>query len=158
MAERGRPSEYKEEYIDKVDEYLDEHSDKDRQLIRQLNAEKGYEMYDNRLVVKLPTIEGFARYIGVNKSSLYEWEKIYEDFSNALDLIRIEQKERLINMGLSGDYNPTIAKLMLSANHNMREKSDVTSNDKELPTPILSLKNVHTNDSNEEDSGTEQED
>lgn len=105
----GRPTEYKEEYISKVDEYLELHQDTD--LLTKVK-------------VRLPTIEGFARFIDVNKTSLYEWEKIHDEFSNALDKIRIEQQERLINSGLSGDYNSTIAKLILSSNHGMREKTD----------------------------------
>lgn len=125
----GRPSEYREEYIQKVGEYLESHQDEEVQVVKQANQGRGYEMYDNKLKVRLPTIEGFARYINVNKTSLYEWEKIHPEFSNALDNIRIEQQERLINQGLSGEYNSTIAKLILSSNHGMREKSetDLTS-------------------------------
>lgn len=122
---RGRPSEYKEEYIAKVDEYLAANIDEEVQIVKQANSEKGYQMFDNKLKVKLPTIEGFAVFIDVNKTSLYEWEKKHDDFSNALNKIRVEQKKRLLNMGLSGDYNPTIAKLVLSANHGMSEKSEI---------------------------------
>lgn len=130
MAEEtkmGRPTEYKEVYISKVDEYLKIHQDEEKQVVKQ-SSEK-YEMFDNKLKVKLPTIEGFALFIGVNKTSLYEWEKKHEQFSNALEKIRQEQQQRLINNGLSGDYNPTIAKLILSSNHGMREKTetDLTS-------------------------------
>jgi DNA-binding transcriptional regulator YiaG len=126
----GRPNEFKEEYITKVDEYLESRQDEEVQVVKQ-SSEK-YEMFDNKLKVKLPTIEGFARYINVNKTSLYEWEKQNEMFSNALDKIRIEQQERLINAGLSGDYNSTIAKLILSSNHGMRERGDVTSDGKAI--------------------------
>lgn len=108
-----------------VDDYIDSRQDEEVQVVRQSNSEKGYEMYDHKLKVRLPTIEGFARFIGVNKTSLYEWEKKFPDFSNALDKIRIEQKERLLNYGLSGDYNSTIAKLVLSANHGMNEKTEL---------------------------------
>lgn len=141
----ARPTKFKEEYIEKVADYLAEHLDEEVQVVKQANTEKGYEMYDNKLKVRLPTIEGFARYIGVNKTTLYEWEKVNEEFSNALEDIRVEQQERLINSGLSGEYNPTIAKLILSANHGMREKQDVTTDGKELPTPLLS--NVRNNNS-----------
>lgn len=114
----GRPSEYKPEYEQRVDDYLDENQD---------------EILENgKIDVRLPTIEGFARSLGVNKTSLYEWEKKHPKFSNALDKIRVEQQERLLNRGLSGDYNSTIAKLVLSANHGMREKSDMTTDDKPL--------------------------
>jgi len=128
----GRPTEYKEEYIDKVDEYLKLNVDEEVQVVKQANTEKGYEMYDNKLKVRLPTIEGFAKFIGVNKTSLYEWEKVNQEFSNALGKIRTEQQQRLINMGLSGDYNSTIAKLILSSNHGMSERTDITSKGEQL--------------------------
>ncbi len=40
--------------------------------------------------------------------------------------------QRLIDMGLSGVYNSTIAKLILSSNHGMRERLDKTSDDKPI--------------------------
>lgn len=115
MSTLGRPTKYKDEYVDQAEVYLMECED--------TLTERG------KLQVKLPTVEGFARFLGVNKTSLYEWEKKHDIFSNALDKIRIEQQQRLINMGLSGDYNPTIAKLVLSSNHGMSEKTetDLTS-------------------------------
>lgn len=116
----GRPTEYKEEYVGAVDHYLTQCED--------VLTERG------KLQVKLPTIEGFSLYLGVSKKSLYNWREEHEDFLHALEKIEKEQKERLLNMGLSGDYNATIAKLVLSANHNMREKSetDVTSGGEKL--------------------------
>jgi hypothetical protein len=42
-----------------------------------------------------------------------------------LKKIKDIQRERLLYNGLSGDYNSTIAKLVLSANHGMSEKSEV---------------------------------
>lgn len=126
----GRPQEYKEKYISRVDEYLELNQDEEIQVVKQ-SSEK-YEVFDNKLKVKLPTIEGFALFIGVSKRVLYEWEKIYPEFMHALDKIRTEQHNRLVNSGLSGDYNSTIAKLMLSSNHGMREKSDMTTNDKDI--------------------------
>lgn len=131
----GRPTEYKEEYIAKVDEYLELHNDEEIRVVKQ-SSEK-YEMFDNKLKVNLPTIEGFALFIGVNKTSLYEWEKKNPAFSNALDKIRTEQHNRLINNGLSGDYNSTIAKLILSSNHGYKERNDQTTNDKEIPQQVL---------------------
>lgn len=121
----GRPSKFDEKFIKSVDDYLKENTDEIVQVIKQANTEKGYEMYENKLKVKLPTVEGFALYIGVNKTTLYEWEQNHPEFSNALDKIREEQRARLLNSGLSGDYNATIAKLVLAANHGMSDKQDI---------------------------------
>lgn len=123
----GRPTKYTtdKEMCAMVDEYLSECKDEEYQLTRT-EGEKS-TTYDNKIRVKLPTIEGFALWLGVHKDTLYEWKKLHQKFSDALDRIIQEQKERLINNGLSGDYQPVIAKLMLSSNHGMREKSDVTT-------------------------------
>jgi len=125
MGEMGRPSEYKEEYIGKVDEYLAENQDEDEQKVKQDNVSKGYIMYDNKLKVKLPTIEGFALYIDVSKRVLYEWRDKHKDFMHSLEKIVVEQKKRLLNSGLAGDYNSTIAKLILSSNHGMSDSKKI---------------------------------
>lgn len=130
MAERGRPKEYKEEYVDKVDEYLEVCQDEEDEFHRT-RGEKS-DSYDRIIKAKLPTIEGFARFIDVAVSTLYLWKEEYSDFSEALEKIMVEQRERLINKGVSGEYNSTIAKLILSANHGMRDSTDVTTGGKPI--------------------------
>lgn len=138
MAKIGAPKENENAakfdpiYIEKVDKYLKTRKDRNKKFLKQKNNEKGYLMYETRLQVKLPSIEGFASYIGVARKTLYNWEKNYPEFAEALDKIRSEQKERLVNSGLAGDYNPTIAKLILSSNHGMKERVDATTDDKPL--------------------------
>lgn len=137
----GRPTKYKKEYIEAVDEYLAENID-------------SYE--ENRFNVNLPTIEGFAVYIGVNKSSLYEWSETHDEFSNSLEKILHEQQKRLINSGLSGQYNSTIAKLILSSNHGMSEKNEIdhTSKGKQINGVSVILSKAYGNDSDEDGGET----
>lgn len=130
--ERGRPSKYDSSFIDEVQKYLDEAQDRTDKEVESENEMTGRTRYQRVWTVNLPTVEGFARRIGVNKTTLYEWAQVDEDFSNALGLILTEQKTRLINKGLSNDYNPTITKLILSSNHGMSEKSEVELRDKRL--------------------------
>jgi len=124
----GRPNEFKEEYIEKVDEYLKANQDEKINVVKQKSngQGKGYEIYDTKLKVSLPTVEGFALYLNVSKRSLYTWSEENPKFLHALDKIRTEQKKRLLDNGLSGDYNSTIAKLVLSSNHGMSEKREIT--------------------------------
>jgi hypothetical protein len=129
---RGRPDEFKKEYIEKVDEYLETQQDEEFDIVK--SSGKGGETYERKIKVRLPTVEGFALFLDVSKRVLYDWEKKHPSFLHALNKIRTEQKKRLVNMGLSGDYNPTIAKLILSSNHDMREGSDITTGGDKLTT------------------------
>lgn len=148
MAKEGRPTKYLPTFIKTVDKYLKETQDVYTEFHKiRSNSDKSADGYDRLVEVKLPTVEDFASYINVSKNTLYEWAKLYPEFQDALEKIVLEQRKRLERGGLSGDYNSTIAKLILSANHGLREKSDVTSDGKALPTPILG--NVSKNDSNE---------
>ena len=121
----GRPTEYDPGYIEKVDEYLKKCRDR-RRLFHKVRGEKS-DSYEEIIKVKLPSIEDFADYLGVARKSLYNWREEHEDFAFALEKIDNEQRRRLINEGLAGAYSPVIAKLMLSANHGMREGIDATS-------------------------------
>ena len=146
----GRPTKYKNSFVGSVDKYLETCEDE------EVTFQKGYGATDSfqRIVkVKLPTREGFCRFINIGTSTMDVWEDKYPEFRDALRKIDTLQKERLISKGLSGDYNSTIAKLMLSSNHNMIEKksTDHTTNGKDLPTPILNG-TIYNNDSNEESS------
>ena len=164
MAKVGRPTKYDEKYIKKVNDYLELNQDEDKQLL-QLSSEKGYEKYENKLEVKLPTLGGFASFIETPERCIYDWRNAGDnylklsqeekdklpnetkelresqaEFSQSLQIIVKEQEKRLINKGLSGDYNPTIAKLILSSNHGMREKSDVTSDNKPIESNTIIFK------------------
>lgn len=145
----GRPTEYKEEYVDKVDEYLLLCTDEVEEY-HKTRGEKS-DTYERLVNVKLPKIEGFAQFLDVDKTSLYEWEKKHKTFSHALNKIRTAQHNRLVDNGLAGVYSPVITKLMLSNNHGYKEKADVTTNNKDLPQPIL-LNAFPNNDSNTEGS------
>lgn len=149
----GRPSEFKENYIDKVDDYLELCEDIEYDWTRSDGVKS--TSYEHRIKVKLPTIEGFAIFLGVSKKSLYNWAESYPQFLHALEKIEVEQKNRLIEKGLSGDYNPTIAKLILSANHGMREKTDVTTDNKPINIsfdPVFNATTRETEEGNTESS------
>lgn len=127
----GRPTEYSEEILLKSREYLESCVDEQKQLVKQSNEEKGYEMYENKLKVNLPTIEGLALYLKVSVKTLYNWEENHEEFLQVMGELRQKQASSLINNGLSGDYNPTIAKVLLTK-HGYIDKQDVTSDGKAI--------------------------
>lgn len=137
----GRSTDYDPVFfIDKLDEYLDTRKD-----TADPKSKNGYR-------VQLPTIEGFAYFLGVTRKTLYnwadakievakdKWEIAHPEVEEALDTIKQEQLQRLIDEGLGGNYNPAITKLLLSHNHQIKEetisevKSEVTNkfDDKQL--------------------------
>ena len=127
MAKVGRPTDYEPKFCRKVDVYIGENQD----IWTEFHKTRGIksDSYDRVVEVKLPSRDGFAKYLGVVRQTLDNWSKEHEEFLDALERIDTEQKLRLQNEGLSGNYNPTISKLLLSANHGVIEKSetDVTS-------------------------------
>lgn len=137
----ARPTKYKKEYCKKVEDYLKTCEDVyEKVLVKDDNSyENGIETVNTRTIfnVNLPTIEGFALFLKVPVRCLYDWREKHEAFSQSLARIVAEQKNKLISTGLSGRYNPIIAKLILSSNHDMREKADMTTNGKDLPVPLL---------------------
>lgn len=68
-----------------------------------------------------PTVCGLACYLGVSKRSIYNLSTRSDQFLHTLDAIQAKQETLLIKNGLSGDFNSTIAKLMLS-NHGHSDK------------------------------------
>ncbi len=81
--------------------------------------------------VNLPTIEGLAFELGLNKDTIYSWRKEHPEFSDLIDDLLAKQARELVNKGLSGNYNPTIAKVLLTK-HGYREGLDTTSNEKTI--------------------------
>lgn len=102
----GRPTKYDPKFVDEVDKYL---------------ATTGLEFKT------LPTMQGFALWIGVDDETLIEWANKYKDFSATLKRLKSLQAQQLVNDGMYSRANPLITKLLLMNNHGMRERTDTTS-------------------------------
>lgn len=119
----GRPSELSKEVLAKCEDYL-----------RQ--AQDSFDTQTNKPVVNLPSLEGLALYLGVSRKTLYNWKEygekedatdIQKQFLYIFERLLASQSNRLLNNGLSGVYNPTITKLLLSK-HGYVEKQEVDQN------------------------------
>lgn len=122
----GRPTDYKPIFCKKVSQYLKTCVDEDYKLITTDGAQS--TSYKHKIRVHLPSLDGFCKFLNVSRNSLYRWREEHKEFRDATEAIIIEQKKRLIERSMSGDYNSTIAKLVLSSNHDMREKTEVEMN------------------------------
>lgn len=80
---------------------------------------------------RLPTIEGLAVHLGVSRDTLYAWEGEHAEFSDMLEFLRATQGDELITNGLSGKYNASMSRLLLTK-HGYRESSDITTNGQSL--------------------------
>jgi hypothetical protein len=122
----GRPTDYSPEILTRAEEYLI--SCQDDEIEREGNH--GQTLY--KLKAKLPTKGGLARHLGVHRDTLYEWAKAHPEFSDVMEELSAEQEDRLINSGLSGDYNPTIAKVLLTK-HGYTDKQEIDHTTKGEP-------------------------
>lgn len=121
----GRPTDYTPELLEKAKQYI--------YVPEAFGRANG----------DIPNLAGFALYLGISRPTVYEWAKEHKEFSYIVDDILAEQEQMLLQKGLKGEYQPTIAKLMLTK-HGYTDKQDITSDGKALPTPILG--NVNPNE------------
>lgn len=77
----------------------------------------------------LPTVEGLAIKLRINKDTVYDWAKqtspLALEFSVIVKELKDLQAEKLIQKSLAGHYNASIAKLILSGKHGYVEKQSV---------------------------------
>src|SRR3972149_9518574 len=131
----GRPTKYNPLFVDELDKYLET---------------TGKEQ------MSLPAIQGFALWLDVDSDTLNNWANtkikdadgketgklMYPKFFCTLKKLKELQAKQLIDDGIYGgkEVNSTIVKLLLQNNHGMKERTDQTTNDKDLPTPIYNGK------------------
>lgn len=121
--------------IDRVEEYLTSCTDK----ISEFHKTRGdkTDSYERIVEVNLPTIEGLARFLNTTSKTVLSWCTQHPDFAQEIEVLIDEQKKRLIDSGLSGNYSGTITRQLLSALHGLREGTDLTTNGKALNINIV---------------------
>lgn len=80
----------------------------------------------------LPSICGYAVYLDVAEKTVVNWGKKNKEFLLSLGRLLTISKQTLMNKGLKGTYSSTIAKLILSSDHGMKERLDQTSGDEPI--------------------------
>lgn len=86
-----------------------------------------------------PFAEELAMKLGVNDSTLWNWSKKFEEFSEIYGMLFTLQKLVLKRKGLSGEYVSKAACLLLSADHNVSEKRKMELNAKVVEEKQLNL-------------------
>jgi len=92
----GRPTKYTPALLVKAKEYLN----------------TGYVENDELF----PSHVGLCLYVGIGKSTAYDWakEEGKEAFSDIFEQIMMKQELDIVKNAMRGDYNSTIAKVMLT--------------------------------------------
>lgn len=92
----GRPTAYDEvKTIERALEYID----------------GGYQEDDKEVI---PTIFGLALWLGISSSTAYQWAKEKPKFSDTLRILMDRQGQICLQGGMTGRFNSTITKLILS--------------------------------------------
>ncbi len=117
----GHPTDFSKDMMKKAKAYLA--SCKDKRVFKRVGRR-----YVSGLDVRIPTRGGMAVALGVARDTLYEWAKVHKEFSDIMEELGSIQEGRLIENGLSGDYNSTIAKVLLTK-HGYREGIEATGAD-----------------------------
>lgn len=130
----GRPSQLTPELISKAVMYLTDYT-------------------SNGDIV--PTVAGLACYLDIPRSSIYNYKGQSNELLDTLEKLEQIQESKLVNGGLMGDFNATIAKLMLS-NHGYSEKQvvDNTSSDGSMK-PVFNIVGVSPDDTSASGDSTE---
>lgn len=118
----GRPTKYNAEILAKANDYL------------------------NTYTRVIPSVEDLSLTLDVAMSTIHKWAKEHPEFSGTLERIKKEQMVKALDGGLMGDYNSTIAKLVLH-NHGMTDKveQDNISSDKSM-SPVSKIELVALDD------------
>lgn len=116
----GRPSEYGQDTIDEAIQYFN---------IARPNEDE-----------VIPSIEGLSLYLNISRSTIYEWisQEDKEEFSDIVGRILAKQGKTLVNNGLKGTFNSSIAKVMLTK-HGYRDSIETTGKDGKDLIPEVSL-------------------
>lgn len=128
----ARPTKYNgQETIDETLAYIEECENKyesyvivDEEGVPLKDTDSNKALVHHNLLACIPTAAGLGLRLGVGKSTIYDWAKEHEEFSDTLGLLQSKQEKMLVENGLSGLYNSNIAKLMLH-NHGYSDKKDV---------------------------------
>lgn len=87
----------------------------------------------------IPSIAGLACVLGVTRETCHAWARDpkKEEFSDILRELAQRQERELLSGGLSGNFNPTISKLVLARHgYSDRVENDHTSSDGSM-TPVF---------------------
>ena len=117
----GRPTDYNQEIVDKAWAYVDGFAD------------HGHAV---------PSVVGLCKVLNRSRSTVYNWAEDKDtEFMDILAAIKENQELVTFNKSLTGEYNSSIAKLLLGK-HGYSDKSDQTISGGDKPLEITKVERV----------------
>lgn len=152
----GRLTKYKKTYCKQIVDFFNREP---YEIVTSIDEETGAEIAltdrnGNPVMkpCKLPTIEGFARIIGVHRDTINEWQRVHEDFNQALQQAKDMQKDILIQNGLIGAYEKTVMIFVAKNCTDMTDAKEHTHKG-DPSSPIRNEWHIHPVEQNTERSG-----
>lgn len=147
----GRPTDYKPEYCDEIREFFDRELTKTLKTV--ITGKNDYSREEEKEIAnELPTFERFAVNIGVNKDTLYEWEKVHPEFSDSMEECRQIQQDFLVQNGLKGLYQSNFAIFVAKNYTGMRDKTEIEHSGSISVKDILTKENEDLPSSDQEEN------
>lgn len=153
----GRPSKYKDKFVQEMERFFSQ--EPYEVMYEEHYFQNGDLKFKKPHIVprKLPTIEEFARYIGVSYVTVYDWvdegsERYKPEFSKAFTCARRTQKNYIIQGGLAGSYNPIFAKFVAMNLTDMRDKVELPTDKDGNQVYVAGFRFV-SNESDSEETG-----
>lgn len=124
----GRPTKYTEDMPKIMLEWFDRPLDQIKKV--EVATPKGIQVLNEERPNRLPTVEGFCRFLGIHKDTLHEWRKKHKLFADALRKCKAIQMEHLIQHTLEGSYNANFAKFLAVNISDYTDKKEVKNEGK----------------------------
>ncbi len=89
---------------------------------------------------QIPSVAGLAFVLGRRRETLYDWGRRNQNFSDILDAISTTQEMMLLDGGLSGDFNSSVTKMILTKHgYSDKQETSVSSPDGSLKPTVIKL-------------------
>jgi hypothetical protein len=119
----GRPTKLTVELLKKAEGYLDWCDTNPLKKVKQLEKDDGKTIEICEVSPRVPTLAGLAGFLEIDKITIYEWAKCNVQFSYLTNRIKNCAEQMLSENGLSGQWNPNMARFLLSSDHGKVEKT-----------------------------------
>lgn len=120
-----RPTLYDPKYCEMLTDFFSVDYSEDK-VIAKVSGKNDYEREEVKETgLPLPMFGQFARKIGVSRDTIYEWAKVYPEFSDAMKRAKVMQEEMLVSNALKGLYQPNFSFFAMKNIHGWVDKTEV---------------------------------